>query len=75
MPAATFDIDYQRHGDGLRARFRGGDSALDTLVACWMQVAQELRREPAKALLMAAAAGAAATLLVTWAARRRAERY
>ena len=40
------EIEYQRNGDTLRARFSGDNSALDTLVACWMALAEELRRDP-----------------------------
>ncbi len=52
MHGPLFRIDYQRAGDTLRACFHGDNSALDTIIACWMALAEELRREPAKALLV-----------------------
>ena len=52
MAEPTFRIEYQRNGDTLRARFSGDNSALDTLVACWMALAEELRRDPPAALLV-----------------------
>ena len=52
MAGPTFRIDYQRNGDTLRAGFSGDNSALDTVTACWMALAEELRREPVPALLV-----------------------
>lgn len=52
MAEPNFRIEYQRLGDTLRARFRGDNSALDTVIACWMALAGELRREPVAALLV-----------------------
>lgn len=52
MAEPTFRIEYQRDGGMLRARFSGDNSALDTLIACWMALAEELRRDPVAALLV-----------------------
>ena len=49
---ASFRIDYRRHGSLLRAHVTGVNGTLATTVAYWMALAEEVRRDPPRALLV-----------------------
>ena len=49
---ASFRIDYQRHGALLRAHVAGVKGTLDTALAFWMALAEEVRRDPPRNLLV-----------------------
>ena len=51
MPA-SFRIDYQRHGSLLRAHVTGINGTLETTLAYWMSLAEEVRRERPRNLLV-----------------------
>ena len=49
---ASFRIDYQRHGSALRAHVTGINGTLETTLAYWMALAEEIRRERPRSLLV-----------------------
>ena len=49
---ASFRIDYRRQGSLLRAHVTGVNGTLATTVAYWMALAEEVRRDPPRALLV-----------------------
>ncbi|MES2858658.1 MAG: hypothetical protein V4704_05710 [Pseudomonadota bacterium] len=49
---ASFRIDYRRQGSLLRAHVSGVNGSLDTTLAYWMALAEEVRRDPPRALLV-----------------------
>ena len=49
---ASFSIDYQRHGSLLRAHVTGVKGTLETAVAFWMAMAEEVRRDRPRNLLV-----------------------
>ena len=49
---ASFRIDYQRQGSLLRARVTGVNGTLETTLAYWMALAEEIRRDPPRSLLV-----------------------
>ncbi len=49
---ASFRIEYQRHGALLRAHVAGVKGTLDTALAFWMALAEEVRRDPPRNLLV-----------------------
>jgi hypothetical protein len=53
MTASTpFRIDYRREGGVLRAHVTGTNGSLETTLACWNELAGEVRRSPPRALLV-----------------------
>jgi ketopantoate hydroxymethyltransferase len=53
MTAPTsFRIDYQRHGSLLRAHVTGVNGTLETTLAYWMSLAEEVRRDRPRNLLV-----------------------
>ena len=53
MSAPTsFSIDYHRQGSLLRAHVTGVNGTLETTMAYWMSMAEEVRREPPRSLLV-----------------------
>ena len=48
----TFRIDYQRHGDLLRAHVTGVKGTLETALAFWELLAEEVRRDPPRNLMV-----------------------
>ena len=49
---ASFRIDYRRQGSLLRAHVTGVNGSLDTTLAYWMALAEEVRRDPPRGLLV-----------------------
>jgi hypothetical protein len=49
---ASFRIEYQRHGSLLRAHVTGTNGTLETTLAYWMAMAEEVRRDPPRSLLV-----------------------
>ena len=49
---ASFRIDYRRQGSLLRAHVTGVNGTLATTVAYWMALAEDVRRDPPRALLV-----------------------
>lgn len=49
---ASFRIDYQRHGSLLRAHVTGVNGTLEITLAYWMALADEVRRDPPRNLLV-----------------------
>ncbi|MGV8942580.1 hypothetical protein [Thermomonas sp.] len=49
---ASFRIDYQRHGDLLRAHGTGVKGSLETALAFWTLLAEEVRRDPPRKLMV-----------------------
>lgn len=53
MSAPTsFSIDYHRNGSLLRAHVTGVNGTLETTLAYWMSLAEEVRRERPRSLLV-----------------------
>lgn len=48
----SFSIDYHRHGSLLRAHVTGVNGTLETTLAYWMSLAEEVRRERPRSLLV-----------------------
>ena len=49
---ASFRIDYHRQGSLLRAHVTGINGTLETTLACWMALAEEVRRDRPRSLLV-----------------------
>lgn len=49
---ASFKIEYQRNGSLLRAHVTGINGTLQTTLAYWMALAEEIRRDPPPCLLV-----------------------
>ena len=49
---ASFRIDYRRQGSLLRAHVTGVNGTLETTLAYWMSLAEEVRRDLPRALLV-----------------------
>ena len=49
---ASFRVDYQRHGSLLRAHVTGAKGTLETALAFWMALAEEVRRELPRHLMV-----------------------
>lgn len=49
---ASFRIDYRRQGSLLRAHVTGVNGSLETTLAYWMALADEVRRDPPRGLLV-----------------------
>ncbi len=49
---ASFRIDYHRQGSLLRAHVTGVNGTLETTLACWMALAEEVRRDRPRSLLV-----------------------
>ena len=49
---SSFNIDYHRNGSLLRAHVTGVNGTLETTLAYWMSLAEEVRRERPRSLLV-----------------------